>query len=95
MAEEKATISMVLAVVTRTQEDVKELKEEFKILNGTVREHCKDIAVLKDWRESQADPATKQIPGIKADVARIAVQTTGVGAIVGVMVVVAKALGVL
>ena len=95
MAEEKATISMVLAVVTRTQADVKELKEEFKALNGTVRENCTEIAVLKDWRETQSDPATKQIPDIKADVARIAVQTTGIGAIAVIVVLVLKSLGVL
>lgn len=91
----EATIARVFTVVTRTQEDVKELKNEFKILNGTVREHCEDLAVLKDWRDSQVDPATKQIPDIKAEVAKLAAQSCGVGAILGVVVVALRALGVL
>ena len=95
MPEDKATIAQVLTVVTRTQKDVEELKEEFKILNGRVREHHTEIAVLKDWRDRQVDPATKDIPDLKAKVAVVAVQTTGIGAITGIVVVVAKALGVL
>ena len=88
------TIGMVFNVVTRTQKDVKELKEEFKELNGTVRENTTDLAVLKDWRSSRAEPAVKEVVDLKVELAKYGAKAGGVGAVAILVVVILKSLGV-
>ena len=70
------------------------IEKHLEELNGTVRENRTDIAVLKDWRDSQAGPATKQVADIRVEVAKVAAQVTGVGAVAVVVALVLRSLGV-
>lgn len=94
MGQTPATLDSIYTVVQATQEDVDEIKEQLKILNGTVRQNCTDIAILKDWRATQADPATRQIPDMKAELAKVGVQVGGIGAVTTIAILVLRALGV-
>ena len=92
IATQKDVIATQKDVVSM-QEDIQKLTVGFEKLNGTVRENRTDLAVLKDWRLSQADPATKQIPDIKLEVAKLAGLGGGVGLIASIVLVIAKVVG--
>jgi len=79
--------------IAAMQQDIQKLTLGFEKLNGTVRENRTDLAVLKDWRLCQADPATKQIPDIKLEVAKLAGLGGGVGLITSLVLVIAKVVG--
>jgi len=88
----------VLVVMEQIKEEIKEVKEQLKRLNGTVRDNCTDIAVLKDWRQTQVQPTLSQVPDVRLDLRELAVKYSGTVAIIGgvttVILVALKALGV-
>ena len=65
-----------------------------RILNGTVRQHCEDIAVLKDWRASQANQAIHEVGDLKVELAKVGAFGGGLGLVIAITAGVLKALGV-
>ena len=66
-----------------------------KILNGTVRQHDVDLAVLKDWRASQANRAIEQVGINRVDLAKIGALGGGFGIIMTIGILILKAAGVM
>ena len=65
-----------------------------KMLNGMVREHEKDLAVLKDWRASQANKAIGQVGDLRVELARAGVMAGSFGLVITVGASILKGLGV-
>ena len=65
-----------------------------KILNGTVRQNCTDIAVLKDWRATQANAAIYQVGDLKVELAKIGAFGGSLGLVAGIIAAILKAVGV-
>jgi hypothetical protein len=95
---EPVIVPITLEQVYRAVLDVKtatlSIDERLKVLNGTVRQHCEDIAVLKDWRASQANEAIHQVGDLRVELARVAVMAGGFGAAATIIAAVLKAFGV-
>lgn len=75
-------------------ENVCEIKEQLKKLNGTVHDHERDIAVLKDWRASQVNTTLGKVNDMRVEIARMGALGTTVGAALGIMLLIGKAVGV-
>ena len=88
------TLERIYGVVKTTQKDVEELKDEFKILNGTVRDNRTDIAVLKDWRQSHAGPAVKEVSNLRVEVVKAASITGTITAVLGIIILFGKIVGI-
>ena len=93
--EDRSSWQECKSILDHIREDVKEIKEQMKALNGTVRLHDKELAVLKDWRCSQGDAAVKGVQDLKVELAKFGVFGGGMGFMVGVVALAAKVFGVL
>jgi archaellum component FlaC len=89
-----ATLEQVLAIVQNTDEKVEKIEEHLKELNGSVRQNTTDVAVLKDWRKSQAQPAVTGVQDLRVEIAKYTALGGGIGVVVSIIGVVLKALGV-
>ena len=94
-----ATNEDILVIVTKTDERMKavesrltEVEQHLARLNGSVKENCEELAVLKDWRKSQGDPAVKQVIDNRIEIAKIVMQATTLLAVLGMVL---KLLGIL
>lgn len=74
--------------------DVCEVKSQLVALNGTVKRHSEDIAVLKDWRASVASPAVKEVGDLRVQFAELAVKYGSLGGIAALVIWILKSLGV-
>ena len=92
---EPATLELIYRVVLDTKVSADSALAQLKVLNGTVRQHDKSIAVLEDWRKSQAGPAIRQVGDLRVELARLAAQGAGFGVVVAGLVALLKGLGVL
>lgn len=73
------------------------LRAEFKILNGTVRDNCKDIAVLKDWRGSadkKLESVAERTVDLRVEIQKAASYATIIGLVLAGLMGLGRALGV-
>jgi len=95
MSEDRASWQQCMAKLEHIHEDVAEIKVEMKKMNGTVRCHDRDLAILKDWRLSQGNPAVQGVQDLKVELAKFGVFGGGAGFIVVLAAIAAKVLGVM
>ena len=88
-----ATLEQVLTTVENIETQVCKIEAHMKELNGSVKTNHTDIAVLKDWRQSQAQPAVKGVQDLKVEVAKFSALGGTFGAIVAIVGIVCKVLG--
>ena len=93
IATQKDVIATQKDVVS-TQKDVQKLASRFDALNGTVHQTREEIAVLKDWRESQVAPAVESVADLRVEVAKAAGIGGSIGAVLGIVLLIGKAIGV-
>lgn len=94
-----ATNEEILLIVTKTdsrlesvEQRLERVEEHLGTINGHVKDNCKELAVLKDWRRSQGEPAMKQVIDNRIEIAKIVMQATTLLAVLGMVL---KILGVL
>jgi hypothetical protein len=89
-----AGVKSLQAQVQGLHGDICEVKEHLRTLNGTAARHEADLAVLKDWRASQAQAAVKDVADLKVQLAQLAVKYASLGGVVAIVIWVLKALGI-
>lgn len=95
MTPEQASWESCKMQLQAIHEDVCEIKAELKKLNGTVRQTEKEVAVLNDWRASQVNTALGQVSNLRVEMARMGAMGTMIGVVIGGIMLVGRALGVL
>ena len=88
------TLEQVYRAVIESKVVIDSVDARLKILNGTVRTHDVDIAVLKDWRTTQANKTIADVGDLKVEVAKIAAFGGGFGLIAGGIALLLKVIGV-
>jgi len=69
------------------------VNDKLATLNGTVRSHDTDIKVLKVFCDEQVKPALGKVTDIRIELAKLAAQGVGIGAVAAIIAAIAKALG--
>ena len=94
VAPDTITLEMIYRAVLESKIITDSIDTRLKILNGTVRQHDTEIAVLKDWRHSQANKAIGQVGELRVEIAKMGAFGGGFGLVAGAVIVVLKVLGV-
>ena len=94
-----ATNEEILLIVTKTdgrigavEQRLARVEEHLEAVNGHVKDNCKELAVLKDWRRSQGEPGLKQAVDNRVEIAKLAMQVTTT---IGMITILLKVLGIL
>ena len=90
-----ATLEQVLTTVENIEEKVGKIEGHLKELNGTVKENHTDIAVLKDWRQTQGQPAVAGVQDLKVEVAKYTSLGGSFGGILAIAAFIGKVIGLI
>jgi len=88
-------LEQIYRAVIESRVVIDSVDARLRILNGTVRTHDIDLAVLKDWRASQANKAIEQVGINRVDLAKIGALGGGFGIIMTIGILILKAAGVM
>lgn len=78
------------------RDEIVGLRAEFKTLNGTVRDNCKDIAVLKDWRaaaDRKLESVAERTVDLRVEIQKAASYATVIGLVLAGLMGLGKVLG--
>jgi hypothetical protein len=96
---DKPSVPITLDQIYRAVVEIKVISDSMdarlRALNGTVHRLDVELAVLKDWRKSQANHAIREIPDIKMELARMGAFGGGFGLVTVVVLGVLKAAGLI
>ena len=88
------TLEQIYRAIVEVKVVTDSVDSRLRILNGTVRQHAEDLAVLKDWRATQANRAITQVGDLKVELAKIGAFGGGFGLIAAITAAIGKAIGV-
>ena len=88
------TLEQIYRAIVEVKVVTDSVDTRLRVLNGTVRQHCEDLAVLKDWRASQANKAISQVGDLKVELAKVGAFGGSFGIIIAIAVAIFKAAGI-
>ena len=95
VVEVRALVTSVDTRVRILDSTVSGLKDTVSRLDGTVHRLDREMAVITDWRKSQANHAIKDVGDLKVQIAKIAAGGGSVGVGFGIVLAILKATGVM
>ena len=95
IVEVKALVASMDSRLRILDATVGRLESTVSKLDSTVRGLDKEVAIIKDWRASQADHAIHEIPDIKMEMARMGAFGGVFGLVLAIGAAVLKVMGVL
>jgi len=100
---EEITLALVFQIVQHIDEAVHKIDDGLTTLNGTVRRHNVELAVLKDWRVNHVMEVKEaaheikenahEVTGIKIELAKIGAFGGSMGIVIAIVAIAAKAIG--
>lgn len=88
-----AKLDLLILGQNIVQEDVKEVKAQLGVLNGTVRLNNDRLTKLETWRDLRGDPGALTAAQNKIELAKFGAFGGSLGLALGVVVAVLKAAG--
>ena len=88
------TLEQVYYVAKGCNDRLEKIEEHLEKINGHIGEHCREIAVLKDWRSSRASDAIDSVGDLKVEVAKLGALGGGFGIVAIVLTAILKGFGV-
>jgi len=88
------TLDHIYRAIVEVKITTDSMDARLRALNGTVRQHEMDLAILKDWRSTQANGIIRQVGDLRVELARAGVMAGGFGAVAAIAAAVFKAAGV-
>jgi methylglyoxal synthase len=88
------TLDHIYRAIVEVKVVTDSMDARLRVLNGTVRQHEMDLAVLKDWRTTQANGAIHQVTDLRVELARAGAWGGGLGIAATIAAAVLKAFGV-
>jgi len=91
--EANGRIAPIVARLDSIDRNIAGIREQFVVLNGTVRAHDSDIKVLKVFCDEQVKPALVKVVDLRIEVAKYLAAGGGFGVVMTVLIGAGKALG--
>ena len=88
------TLDQVYHILTTHGDKLNKIEAHLERLNEHISEQGRDLAVLKDWRASQANGIIKQVGDLRVELAKMGAIAGGFGMVATITAAVLKALGV-
>ena len=93
-SENPITLEMIYRAIVENKGTIESVDERLRVLNGSVRQNCTDIAVLKDWRSSHANKVLGQVGDLRVEIAKMGAFGGGFGLVAGLVIALLKGFGV-
>jgi hypothetical protein len=90
--ETRQSTTLLVQEMGHVKEKVADVERQVTSLNGTVRDHDKDITVLKEF-EKRATPLLEKIGDMRVELAKLGAVGGGMGLVFGAILAIGKGAG--